>query len=76
MSLENVKSYGTEDRKKDPADAVLGSSQIYEFIIFRGSDVKDLRIEEATAVPKETVPPPMPNDPAIVNVCIPSTSLP
>lgn len=68
VSLENVKSHGTEGRKSDPADEVLGSSQIYEFIVFRGSDVKDLRVEETPAAPKENVPPPMPNDPAIVGV--------
>lgn len=68
VSLENVKSHGTEGRKSDPGDEVLGSSQIYEFIVFRGSDVKDLRVEETPAAPKENVPPPMPNDPAIVGV--------
>lgn len=67
VSLENVKSHGTEGRKADPADEVQGSPQIYEFIVFRGSDVKDLRVDEAPA-PKENLPPQMPNDPAIVGV--------
>ncbi len=35
--------------------------------MFRGSDVKDLRIEEAPAV-KENKPPQVPNDPAILGV--------
>lgn len=68
VSLENVKSHGTEGRKKDPGDEVQGSPQIYEFIVFRGSDVKDLVVDEAPA-PKE--PPQMPNDPAILGVSPP-----
>lgn len=68
VSLENVKSHGTEGRKSDPAEEVQGSSQIYEFIVFRGADVKDLRVEEA---PKENLPPAMPNDPAILGVSVP-----
>lgn len=70
VSLENVKSHGTEGRKADPSDEVQGSQQIYEFIVFRGTDVKDLRVEEAPAA-KENQPPPMPNDPAIVGVSDP-----
>ncbi|RWA05224.1 hypothetical protein EKO27_g9886 [Xylaria grammica] len=66
VSLENVKSYGTEGRRGNPADEVAASDQIYEYIVFRGSDVKDLRIEETPAAPKENQPPPVPNDPAIV----------
>ncbi|KAF2967159.1 hypothetical protein GQX73_g6423 [Xylaria multiplex] len=66
VSLENVKSYGTEGRRGNPADEVAASDQIYEYIVFRGSDVKDLRIEEAPAAPKENQAPPVPNDPAIV----------
>ncbi|KAI1352759.1 Scd6-like Sm domain-containing protein [Xylaria sp. FL0043] len=65
VSLENVKSYGTEGRRGNPADEVAASDQVYEYIVFRGSDVKDLRIEEAPAPPKENQPP-VPNDPAIV----------
>lgn len=43
------------------------SNVVYEYIVFRGSDVKDLRIEEA---PKEskTSKPQMPDDPAILGV--------
>ena len=35
--------------------------------MFRGSDVKDLRIEEAPAA-RENIPPQVPNDPAILGV--------
>lgn len=65
VSLENVKSYGTEGRKADPAEEVTASDQTYEYIVFRGSDVKDLRIEEGPSA-KENKPPVMPDDPAIV----------
>jgi protein LSM14 len=60
-------SYGTEDRRTG-ADSFPPSASLYDYILFRGSDVKDLRIEEA---PKETSPPnppQMPNDPAILGV--------
>ncbi|KUI67688.1 Protein sum2 [Cytospora mali] len=66
VSLENVRSHGTEGRKGDPSEEVSASDQVYDFIVFRGSDVKDLRIEEGPSAPKENQPPPMPNDPAIV----------
>ncbi len=50
----------------DPAKEIPPSDTIYEYIVFRGTDVKDLRIEEKPAA-KENQPPP-PNDPAILNV--------
>lgn len=40
---------------------------MYEQIVFRGSDVKDLRIEEPA---KEKAPPAMPQDPAIIGVSL------
>jgi protein LSM14 len=67
VALENVMSYGTEDRRTGE-EAYGPSTSLYDYILFRGSDVKDLRIEEA---PKETSPAPppqMPNDPAILGV--------
>jgi protein LSM14 len=72
VSLDNVRSFGTEGRRggKDefgPSDAV------YEQIVFRGSDVKDLRIEEQPAEKK--APPPMPDDPAIIGVSLFHTHL-
>ncbi|RFU33366.1 hypothetical protein B7463_g2944, partial [Scytalidium lignicola] len=65
VALENVTSFGTEGRKANPDDEIPPSDSVYEYIVFRGSDVKDLRIEEAPA-PKETKPPQVPNDPAIL----------
>ncbi|KAL9050495.1 MAG: hypothetical protein Q9162_006602 [Coniocarpon cinnabarinum] len=66
VALENVTSYGTEGRKGNPNEEIAGSDSVYEYIVFRGSDVKDLRIEEG---PKENKPPqpPTPNDPAILS---------
>jgi protein LSM14 len=68
VSLENVRSFGTEGRRGGkPEDEILPSDQVYEYIVFRGSDVKDLRIEEGPTA-KENKPPAVPDDPAIVGV--------
>ncbi|KAK4983336.1 hypothetical protein LTR50_007289 [Elasticomyces elasticus] len=65
VALENVRSYGTEGRRGSPEEEIAGSDSIYEYIVFRGSDVKHLNIEDP---PKENKPPPpqVPNDPAIL----------
>ncbi|KAL2214200.1 hypothetical protein CC79DRAFT_115731 [Sarocladium strictum] len=65
VSLENVRSFGSEGRKGNPEEEIAASDQVYEYIVFRGSDVKDLRIEEPSTG-KENQPAAMPNDPAIV----------
>lgn len=67
VALESVTSHGTEGRKGNPAEEVPGSDQIYEYIVFRGSDVKDLTIIEQ-ASQKENQAPQVPNDPAILGV--------
>ncbi|KAF6814963.1 g2 m phase checkpoint control protein [Colletotrichum sojae] len=66
VSLENVRSFGTEGRRSRPEEEIAPSDQVYDYIIFRGSDVKDLRIEDHPTI-KENKPPAMPEDPAIVN---------
>ncbi|PHH92588.1 hypothetical protein CDD83_6649 [Cordyceps sp. RAO-2017] len=66
VSLENVRSFGTEGRRGRPEEEIAPSDQVYEYIVFRGSDVKDLRIEEHPTVKENKPPPPMPDDPAIV----------
>ena len=65
VALEQVVSFGTEGRR--PEDEVPPSDNVYEYIVFRGSDVKDLKIEDT---PKENKPPPpqVPDDPAILGV--------
>lgn len=65
VALENVRSYGTEGRRGNPAEEIPGSDQVYEYIVFRGSDVKELSIMEQS---KENKAPSMPNDPAILGV--------
>jgi hypothetical protein len=67
-----VRSFGTEGRKGGK-DEYPPSDVVYEQIVFRGSDVKDLRIEEPA---KEKAPPAMPQDPAIIGVSASYTSLP
>ncbi|KAK7977921.1 Scd6-like Sm domain-containing protein [Apiospora saccharicola] len=78
VSLENVRSYGTEGRRGNPEEELPASDQVYEYIVFRGSDVKDLRIEEGPGS-KENKPPTVPDDPAIVgprwlSVAVPATT--
>ena len=57
-----VQSHGTEGREKTDGSPFIGpSSDIYEYIIFRGSDIKELQM---------TQPPPKPSsfvDPAILD---------
>jgi len=69
VALENVTSHGTEGRRGGGDDEIQPMDAKFDYIVFRGSDVKDLRIEEP---PKENKPPPqqMPNDPAILGVRI------
>lgn len=76
VSLENVRSFGTEDRKSNADEFVPPSEQLYEYIVFRGTDVKDLRIEEGPAPVKEAKPPAVPNDPAILGVSLDFPPLP
>ena len=68
VSLENVVSFGTEGRKGDPAKEVPPSDQVFEYIVFRGSDVKDLRVEQQAAAQQPPAQRPVPQDPAIVSV--------
>ncbi|KAJ2959101.1 hypothetical protein NQZ79_g5345 [Umbelopsis isabellina] len=68
VALENVHSFGTEGRKGNPSEEIAPSDNVFEFIVFRGSDIKDLQVFEPPA-PKPAAPTPQqyPNDPAIMN---------
>lgn len=56
VGLRNVRMFGTEGRKGDPKAEIPPGEQLYEFIIFRGADIKDLTVYEW-----------QPQDPAIVS---------
>lgn len=64
VSLRNVRCYGTEGRRGG-TNEFPASENIYEFIVFRGSDVKDLSISDPIPAPPPLV------DPAITSqVCL------
>jgi hypothetical protein len=67
VALENVRSFGTEDRRTGE-DFFPPSDSVYDYILFRGSDVKDLRVESRPNEQPKPQAPAMPADPAILGV--------
>jgi len=63
VSLQSVRSFGTEGRRID-GQQIPPSNNVYDYIIFRGSDIKDLQVCEPPPQPAQMQPP---NDPAIIN---------
>lgn len=61
IALANVRSFGTEDRKT--AHPVPAQAQIYDYILFRATDIKDISVVPPTQLLY---------DPAIVQLSAPS----
>ncbi|PWY73090.1 hypothetical protein BO94DRAFT_559899 [Aspergillus sclerotioniger CBS 115572] len=66
IALENVVSFGTEGRRGNPNEEIAPSASVYEYIVFRGSDVKDISVAEDTKENSQPEPPQVPDDPAIL----------
>ncbi|KAL3285232.1 hypothetical protein HHI36_019344 [Cryptolaemus montrouzieri] len=64
IALSSVRSFGTEDRETQCP--IPAQNQVYDYILFRGSDIKDIRV-------LNNVPPQTLNDPAIMQLSVPPT---
>ena len=61
-----VKCFGTEGRRaKDNLPEVPAATDVFEYIVFRGSDIQDLTVCEA-----DQSAPSAPADPAILSVSL------
>jgi len=57
ITLRNVQSFGTEDRRTDKVQ--MASALVYEYIVFRSIEIKDLIVlKEETPAPEKAPEPP------------------
>ncbi|KAI8973891.1 Scd6-like Sm domain-containing protein [Pilobolus umbonatus] len=67
VGLKQVRSFGTEGRRNKPEEEIPQSDNVFDYVVFRASDIKDLQVFEAP--PKPTPPPQViPQDPAIMSM--------
>lgn len=66
IALVNVKSCGTEGRKNNPYEEIPANDNVFPYICFRASDVKDLMVEQEMQAPQPP-PPATLHDPAIID---------
>ncbi|XP_068724461.1 protein LSM14 homolog A-B-like [Montipora capricornis] len=71
VTLANVRSFGTEDREVEKY--IPPRDEQFEFIVFRGQDIKDLHVCEAPQQNPDHAKSHLPQDPAIVQTGLPNS---